>query len=210
MVRTASFLLAAPLLFAAGLLAPRPALALGTLEGFYGISRPPSASFRSSVSAADDPHLFKSSAQIAGGDLLLNFGGPLEIGAIIDTSWRHHAGSQTAIGGLAGLRLDLGGLRLDALGEAGGHRYGNFTDDPEIITASKSSEWLAYVGLRPGIAFHVGPPGAPGQLVGVWGYARWDLTSKRVPVTVSSASSEGSIKLGGSTIGATARVGFDF
>jgi hypothetical protein len=202
--------LAATFILAVALLLPRAAPALGTLEGFYGLSRPPSASFRSSVSGADDPHLFKSSAQLAGGDLLLDFGGPLEIGAIIDTSWRHHAGSQTAIGGLVGLRLDLGALRLDALGEAGGHRYGNFTDDPEIITASKSSEWLAYVGLRPGVAFRLGPPGQPGLLLGVWGFARWDLTSKRLPVTVSSAGSAGSIKLGGSTIGATARVGFEF
>jgi hypothetical protein len=209
MLRLQSFVLAAALL-----LAPRLASAFGTVEGFYGITRPPDNNFHSAVSSADRQHaLLKSSLQIAGGDVLLNFGGPLQIGAIIDTTWKNDSASQTAIGGLLGFRLGAGQLRFDLMGEGGGHHYGNFTKNPDIITASNTSQWLAYVGLRPGVAYHFGSPGAPGFLLGVWGFARWDLTNKHVPVSVAGtggASADGDVKLGGVSLGATLRAGFDF
>ena len=201
-----------PLLLAAAILAPRTASAFASIEGFYGISRPPSGSFHSAVSgAANDPHLLRDSLQIAGGDLILHLG-TFEVGAIADTSWRSNSASQTAIGGLIGVGGDLGSaVRLELLGEIGGHRYGNFVENPRIVTASSSSQWLAYVGLRPGIAFHI-TQGTPSVILGVWGFARWDLDNKSVPMTVSSADNTalGSIKLGGTTIGAVARIGLDF
>lgn len=199
------------ILAALALAVPQAAQALGTVEGFYGIARPPGTSFRSEVSgAAADPHLFQSSMQHAGGDVLLDFGGPLELGAIGDVTWHHGSASQSALGALLGLKLDLGSIRLDALGEAGGHRYGNLAADPDVVTASRTDQWLAYVGLRPGIAFTWGKPG---PLIGLWAFARWDLTSKRVPLTVAGtggATAGGSVKLGGPTIGAALRVGFGF
>jgi hypothetical protein len=211
------------LLAAVAALAPGLALGLGTLEGFYGLSRPPGTSFRAAVSgAADDPHVFEDSLQIVGANLLLDFGGPLEVGAIVDRSWAAHSATQTALGALLGYKLSLGALRVDLLGEAGGHRYGDLTRDPAVVTASSTDQWLAYVGLRPGIAFHVGRPGiafhvgrpgAPCLLLGVWTYARWDLTSKRVPVTVAGAggaTADGSVRLGGPTIGASLRAGLEF
>lgn len=202
----------APLAAALALLViPRAAHAIVSLEAFYGLTRPPSASFNASVSgAANDPHLIKNSLQIAGGDLILHLG-LLELGAIVDTSFKSGSASQTAVGALLGAGFDLAGLRIEALGEAGGQRYGNFLENPSVVTASSSSEWLAYVGLRPGISYRFGDGGI-GLLVGVWGFARWDLTSSNVPVTVSSASgtAPGSVKLGGTTVGATLRVGLDF
>lgn len=202
------------LVASAAALAPRLAYGLGVLEGFYGISRPPDTSFRSAVSgAADDPHLFKDSLQLVGGDLLIDFGGPLEVGAIIDGTWARHSATQTAIGALLGLKLSLGSMRIDLLGEAGGHRYGNLTGSSSVLTTGSDSEWLAYVGLRPGIAFRLGPPGRPGLLLGVWAFARWDLNDERVPVTVSGAgdaAADGSVRLGGPSIGATLRAGVEF
>jgi len=199
---------------AAGLWAPRPALAMGVLEGFYGISRPPGTSFHSAVEGAEDnPHLFKDSLQDAGGDLLLDFNGPLEIGAIADQTWASHSASQTALGGLLGLRLKLGLVRVDLLGEAGGHRYGGFTQNDDIAGSESSERWFAYLGLRPGIAFHFGPPDSPGLLLGVWTFARWDLTSHRMPVTVRGAGDtleDGTVRLGGTSIGATLRAGVEF
>jgi hypothetical protein len=202
----------APLLLAAALLAPRVASAAVTIEGFYGITRPPSADFSTAVTGArHDPDLIRDSLQIAGGDLILHLG-TFELGAIADTSWKSGSASQTAIGGLVGIGGDLGGaLRLELLGEAGGQRYGNFFENPRIVTASSSSEWFAYLGLRPGIAFRFSP-GRPGVILGIWGFARWDLTTSNVPVTVGSVdnTTPGSVKLGGTTIGAVARLGFDF
>ena len=201
-------------LLAAGLLAPRLALGMGVLEGFYGLSRPPGTSFHSEVAgAAHDPHLFKDSLQNAGGDLLLDFGGPLEIGAIADQTWASGSASQTALGGLLGVRWKLGLLRLDLLGEGGGHRYGDFTSASEVASSGSSSRWLAYLGLRPGLALHIGDPGSPGLLLGLWTFARWDLTSQRMPVQVKGAGGavqNGDVRLGGPSVGATLRVGFEF
>ncbi|HET6438934.1 MAG TPA: hypothetical protein VFG59_12780 [Anaeromyxobacter sp.] len=202
MFRIRSFVLAA------ALLAPKLAFGLGTLEGFYGIARSPGTSFHSDVSGAvNDPHLFKDSLQNAGGDLMFNLSW-FQFGAIVDTTWASHSASQMAVGGLAGLKIPLGIVRLDLMGEAGGHRYGHLGS----AVNSNKDEWLAYVGLRPGIAFKFAAPDQPGLIIGVWTFARWDLNSNRVPVTGGNAGnvSAGSLKLGGSTIGATLRLGFDF
>jgi hypothetical protein len=203
---------AAPLLLAAAILAPATASAAVTIEAFYGIARPPSADFSAAVSGAgDDPDLIDNSLNIAGGDLILHLG-ILEIGAIADVSWKSGSASQTAIGALLGVGGDLGGtLRVELLGEIGGHRYGNFLENSEVVTSSSSSEWLAYVGLRPGIAYRL-PVGDMGVLVGIWGFARWDLTTSDLPVTVGTAddASPGSLELGGTSIGAVARIGLDF
>lgn len=202
----------ATLLCAAALLAPATTPAAVSIEAFYGLARPSSADFSAAVSgAANDPDLVASSLNIAGGNLILHLG-LLEVGAIADVSWKSGSASQTALGALVGVGGDVGrSLRLELLGEVGGHRYGNFTENPDIVTSSSSSEWFAYVGVRPGIAFRF-PMGDAAFLVGVWGFARWDLTTSDVPVTVGSAdsASPGSVELGGTTIGAVARIGFDF
>jgi hypothetical protein len=190
------------------LAAPRAASALVTVEGFYGLARPSSVDFHSAVNGAvNNSHLFQDSLNIAGGDVILHLG-LLELGAIADVTFRSDSASQTAIGGLVGVGFDLGGLRLEALGEVGGHKIGNITSNPSIVTSSSGSEWLAYVGLRPGVAFRLGS----GLILGLWGYARWDVTDSSVPVTVSSATgtTPGELKLGGTTVGVTGRVGFDF
>jgi hypothetical protein len=189
-------------------LLPRASGAAVSLELQYGIVRPPSADFKSAVSGAqDDPHVFKNSLQLAGGTLLVHLG-TLEVGATADTSFRSSSASQTAMGALFGYGADIGALRLEALGEVGGHRYGNFLKDPDIVTASSTSEWLAYVGLRPGIALRL----SPHVFVGMWAFARWDVQNKDVPVTVGGASGTtvGSLKLGGTSVGASARLGFEF
>jgi hypothetical protein len=204
-----------PVLVAAVLLAPHVTDAAVSVEGFYGITRPRATDFSAAASSAShDPHLIRDSLNIAGGDLILHLG-VLELGAIMDTSWKSGSASQTAIGGLIGVGTDLEKvLRLELLGEVGGQRYGNFFENSDVVTSSSKSEWLAYVGVRPGIAwrFDLGRDGGPGLLVGVWGFIRWDLTSKTVPVTAASASATpvGSIDLGGTTIGAVARLGLDF
>ena len=124
---------------------------------------------------------------------------------------RAHGGGKNGIGlVLLDVRLP-GDDGFKLLGEIGGHRYGNFVENPRIVTASSTSEWLAYVGLRPGIAFRI-TQGSPSVLIGIWGFARWDLQNKDVPVTVAGVdnTAPGRIELGGTTIGAVARLGLDF
>jgi hypothetical protein len=201
----------APILAIAAFAVPRAASAFVSVEGFYGLTRPPSASFSAATSsAANNPDLIASSLNLAGGDVILHLDW-LELGAIADTSFKSGSASQTALGGLVGLGWDLGRtLRLEALGELGAQRYGDFLNNRSVVTASTQSQWFMYAGLRPGIAYRFGSE--PGFLVGLWGFVRWDLTTSNVPVTVSGASgvTPASLKLGGATIGAVARVGVDF
>jgi hypothetical protein len=172
------------------------------IEGLYGFARPPEANFRAAVgAAADDDDFSESSLQIAGGTLLLNFGA-FEIGAIADRTFGDGV-TQTSIGGLIGFRLG-DQLRLDLLGEVGGQRFGD-------IEGSSAEEWLMYVGLRPGIAYRIeiGAPGGAGFLIGVWGFARWNVNDERVRVSVAGVDDVGDVDLGGTTIGAALRLGFE-
>jgi hypothetical protein len=172
------------------------------IEGLYGFARPPEADFRAALGAAvEDDDFSESSLQIAGGTLLLNFGA-FEIGAIVDRTFGDGV-TQTSVGGLVGFRIG-DQLRLDLLGEVGGQRYGD-------IRGSSAEEWLMYVGVRPGIAyrFEIGAPGGAGFLLGVWGFARWNVTDERVRVTVGTVDDVGDVDLGGTTIGATLRAGFE-
>ncbi len=204
-----------PILAAVVLAVPSAARAAISLEGFYGFARPKSDSFSQAISGtANDPHLIADSLNIAGGDLLFHLG-LFELGGIIDATWKSNSASQTAIGGLIGIGGDYAGwLRLEALGEVGADRYGNFANNPNIVTSGSSQEWLMYIGLRPGVAVHIplGDEGKVGALLGVWGFARWDLMTSNVPVTVGNAgsTSPGTIKVGGTTIGAELRLGFEF
>lgn len=205
---------ATTMLVALAVLSPGPGWGASpgfAIEGLYGLARPPEANFRAAVSgAANEDDLSESSLQIAGGTLLLNFGF-FELGAIVDTTFGDGV-TQTAIGGLGGFRFGER-LRLDLLGEVGGHRFGNVADDPSIVTASSTDQWLFYVGLRPGLAYkiEIGEPGGLGFLVGVWGFVRWDVTDENVPVTVGGAggATPGNVELGGTSIGATLRAGIE-
>jgi hypothetical protein len=189
------------------LTAPGAANAVVEIEGFYGLEQPPDTSFSSAAGGAANTtasDLFDTSLQLAGADVLFNLGG-FELGAIADVTFGNNNPSQTALGALGGFALGLGAIKIDLLGEVGGHRYGNFTSNPDIVTSSSSNEWLLYVGLRPGISFKLGN----GPLtLGLWAFARWDVTTQNVPVTVGSAGSAGTYKVGGTTIGATLRLGF--
>lgn len=192
-------------LVAAALLVPGLAHGVGlTVEGFYGLTRPPDNSIDN---ALDDGNIFDDSLQLAGGDVLIRFG-MLQLGAIADVNWGERTATQTALGALAGVALPLGPARLDLMGEIGGQRYGNLAENREVVTSSTREQWLAYVGLRPGIAFKVGTLG-PGLQIGVWTFARWDLQKEDVRVSLAGGG-EGDYELGGVTLGATLRVGVDF
>lgn len=198
------------LLAAVVLLAPATAGAASlSIEALYGASWPPAADFSSAVSGVNSEDLSEDTSQIVGGTILVNFA-LIELGGIVDTTISDKGPDQTAIGALGGIRLG-DKLRLDLLGEIGGHRYGNVFDDEDVF-GSTEEQWLMYVGLRPGLAyrFELGS-GGMGILVGVWGYARWDVTDKKVAVHAGEGvPSPGEVDLGGTTIGATLRAGIEF
>jgi hypothetical protein len=129
----------------------------------------------------------------------------LELGAIGEIGRPGKDGSTTLLGALGGLGFDLGAFRLEALGELGAHRYGDVLADPSVVTQSKSEVWLVSVGLRPGLYVKFGP--SDRLLLGVWAFARWDVTSEDVQVTLASGG-QSTYELGGSQFGASLRAGF--
>jgi hypothetical protein len=196
------------LLAAVALLAPATAHAADfSIEALYGIAFPPAADFESAVEDVDDDDLSEDSAQIVGGTLLLSFG-LLEVGAILDATIPDRGPDQTAIGALGGIRLGEK-FRVDLLGEIGGQRYGNVFEDSDVVTDSTEEQWLLYVGLRPGIAYRFGAEDGIGVVLGVWGFARWDLTDENVQVSAGDET-QGDVELGGTTLGATLRAGIEF
>jgi len=151
-----------------------------------------------------DSQLLKDASRSIGASGIARIG-MLDVGGIFEVGRPGKTDSTTVLGALAGINLDVGPVRLEALGEAGGHRYGNAVANSTIISTSSRSDWLGYVGLRPGVAVNLGQGGK--WLLGVWGFARWDVTSKDVQVTLASGSGQGSYKLGGSQFGAALRFG---
>jgi hypothetical protein len=196
------------LLAAVALLAPATAHAADfSIEALYGVAFPPAADFESAVEDVDDDDLSEDSSQIIGGTLLLSFG-LLEVGAIVDATIPDKGPDQTAIGALGGIRLGEK-LRVDLLGEIGGQRYGNVFEDSDVVTDSTEEQWLMYVGLRPGIAYRFGAEDGIGIVLGVWGFARWDVTDENVQVSAGDET-QGDVELGGTTLGATLRAGIEF
>jgi hypothetical protein len=132
-----------------------------------------------------------------------------ELGALLELGQNGSSTATTTVGGLVGPAFDLGGLRLEILGELGGRRYGNFLDDPQVVIGGAKEAWLVYVGARPGLSVHFGT--GLKFVVGVWAFGRWDLSKKSVPVTYTPAGSStpvsASYELGGSTYGASLRLG---
>lgn len=163
--------------------------------------------FQSGLSSADftDAEKLRDDSLSLGATIIARFG-PFSAGALAELGRPGRDNTATAIGALGGINLSLGRLQLDALAELGGHRYGDALHNPDVIVDSDRSDWLAYVGLRPGVALRLGERGA--IIVGVWGFARWDLLSKEVSVTLANGSGDGTYDLGGTQYGLQLRLGF--
>jgi len=192
-------------------LAAAPALAEDPGWGFdlslhAGVDKYDSVGLRNGL----ETQPFSSSQQLK--DASQSFGatgilrlGMLDVGAIGELGRPGKTNDTTVLGVLGGINLDVGPLRFEALGEMGGHRYGNAVHNSTLISESNRSDWLVYVGLRPGLSLRLGQDGR--WLVGAWAFARWDITSATVPVTLQNGSSAGNYKLGGSQFGGSVRLG---
>lgn len=132
-----------------------------------------------------------------------------ELGALLELGQNGSKTATTTVGALLGPAFDLAGFRLELLGEVGGRRYGSFLDDPRLVINGSKDPWLVYLGARPGLSYAFGT--GLKLVVGVWAFGRWDLTKKDVPVTYTPAGGGApqslSYKLGGSSYGASLRVG---
>jgi hypothetical protein len=195
-------------------LAGAPALAWDPAFGLDlslhgGWDRYDTVTLKSGLSAANftDSQQMRDNSLSAGATAIVRLG-LLEVGAIGELGRPGRDNPTAAVGALAGVGLSFGRLRLEGLGELGGHRYADALANPSVIQDTNRADWLAYVGLRPGISLRLGEGG--NALLGLWGYARWDLNRKGIPVTLADLSGSGQYDLGGSQIGVALRLGVTF
>lgn len=192
-------------------LAASPALAADggwglDITAHGGFDKYDAVGLRNGLDATDfsSSQQLKDASQSFGATAILRLG-MLDVGVIGELGRPGKANTTTVLGAMGGVNLDVGALRLEALAELGGHRYGNAVHNSTIISESTGSDWLAYVGLRPGLSMRLGESGR--WLLGVWAFARWDITSKTVPVNLAGGG-QGDYKLGGSQFGGQLRFGF--
>ncbi len=196
---------ALPLAALALLLAPPASRALDlTAEVYAGFSHQ-DATGAVGFNAGDARNLLNGGYNATGVDLVLNLGG-FELGALYEGGLSFDAVKSGNLAGLFGFGFDLPLLRLEALGEIGGHRFSDIgTANPSV--QGDTSAWLPYVGVRPGASVRF-PLGPVRLIAGAWVFARWDVA--RTDVTVSSGGQPTTYHLGGSNYGITGRLGVEF
>ena len=182
-----------------------PALAGGfDLSLHYGIDDYDAVGLKSGLGGVGEEGRIRDGSTHLGATAIFR-GGLAEFGAIGEIGRVGQDGGTTLLGLLGGLGFDMGAVRLEALGELGAHRYGDLLQDSAVLTRSRSEAWLVSLGVRPGLSLR---PGAEGRIIlGIWAFARWDLTNEDVRVDLGSAGIS-TYELGGAQFGASARLGF--
>jgi hypothetical protein len=179
-----------------------PALAGGLdLTAHFGLDKYDAVGLKSGLGGVSSEGRLRDASTHLGATVIY-WSGLGELGAIGEIGRPGKNGSTTLLGALAGFGLSMGPLRLEALGELAAHRYGDLLKDRAVVTRSKSEAWLTSVGLRPGLTLQLGP-----ILLGAWAFARWDVTSQEVQVSLAG-NGNSTYKLGGSQFGASLRAGF--
>ncbi len=175
-----------------------------TLEAWGGWKRFDALGLKDGVTtAANDSDLLKGSNNAIGADAIVKLS-ILELGALYEGGVNYKTTNTRIVGGLLGVGADISLVRLELLGEVGGQQYRN-------IAGSGYDKWFPYVGFRPGVSLRL-PIADPIKLVlGVWGFARWDVSSTTVDVLPGTAvgGTMSRYDVGGSTFGVVGRVGIE-
>jgi len=113
---------------------------------------------------------------------------------------------------VVGFALPLGeSLRIDLLGELGGHKISNITTSNGGVDYSQAKAvWLPYVGARPMLTLRL--PVGPVKVIGsIAAFARWDLMKRDTTLAPTAGGSTTlPYQLGGTTFGLTAGAGIEF
>ncbi len=170
----------------------------------YGADQYDAVGLKSGLGGVSGSALLRGTSTHLGATIIY-WSGMGELGVIGEVGRPRQDGSTTLLGLLGGLGFELGPLRLEALGELGAHRYGDVLQDPGVVSRSQKEAWLVSVGVRPGLTLRLGPNGT--LLLGLWAFARWDVTSQDVQVDLGGLDPS-TYRLGGSQYGAAIRAGF--
>jgi hypothetical protein len=180
-----------------------------SLQLLWGVSRYDVSGLEAGL-ASQGADMLKDSASLVGGLGLLRLGA-LDLGVLYEGATFSGTADSVVLTPEVGLALPIGDvLRVDLLGELGGHKISNLsTTSGGIDYAQATAVWLPYVGVRPMITLRV--PVGPIHLVGSFAaWARWDLMKKDTTLEAAGASSTIPYTLGGATFGLTAGAGLEF
>lgn len=157
----------------------------------------------------DRQDLLDGNFDVKGASLVLRLGwldlGALYEGTLIDD--RADSAVLTPVAGIAWNLTDL--IRLDLLGELGGHRISNIGVQNGVDVSDARTVWVPFVGVRPTVSLRF-PVGPTRLILQVAPFARWDLDKQTITITgPSGAESRTTYEIGGSTVGVVGGVGLE-
>jgi hypothetical protein len=181
-----------------------------TLQLLWGVSRYDVGGLQAGL-ASQGAEMLQDSASMVGGLALLRLGA-LDLGVLYEGGTISGTADSAVLTPEVGLALPLGErLRLDLLGELGGHKISNIsTSDGGVDFTQATAVWLPYLGVRPMLTLRL--PLARLQVVAsIAAFARWDLVKQDVALSSSSGTSTTlPYQLGGTTFGLSAGAGLEF
>ena len=186
-------------------LAALPALASGLdLSLHYGIDKYDAVGLRSGLRNTDfsSSQKLDDASQSVGATIIARLG-MLDLGVIGELGRPGKDNTTSVVGALADSTSTSARCGSRRSERWAGTATATPSTNSAVIKDTSRSDWLAYAGVRPGISVRLGGP----LFIGVWAFARWDLTSKDVPVTLAGGSGTSTYKLGGSQFGAALRLG---
>lgn len=181
-----------------------------SLQLLGGVSRYDVGGLKAGI-ANQGAAMLKDSASMLGGMALLRLGG-LDLGVVYEGGRITSAADSAVLTPTAGFAIPLGELlRLDLLGEVGGHRISNITTSNGGVDYSQArATWLPYLGARPMLTLRL-PVGGLKVIGSISGFARWDLVKKDTTLAQTSGGvATLPYRLGGTTFGLTAGAGLEF
>jgi len=181
-----------------------------TLQVLWGVSRYDVGGLQAGL-ASQGAEMLTDSASMVGGLGLLRLGA-LDLGVLYEGGTISGTADSAVLTPEVGFALPLGeALRIDLLGELGGHKISNVTTSAGGVDFSQATAvWLPYLGVRPMLTLRL--PLAGLKVVGsIAAFARWDLVKKDVALDPASGTSTSlPYQLGGTTFGLSAGAGLEF
>jgi len=180
-----------------------------TVGAWGGVSRYDVLGLRhglGTVETSDGRDLLDGNFDTVGASALLRLGW-LDVGFLYEGALVDHGADSEVVTPLVGFSWNpLGRLRLDLLGELGGHKITNVGAGNPLTTDTRTV-WLPYVGVRPSLSVRF-PVGPAHLVLSATPFARWDLVRRDVGVPVAGGT-ESFYEAGGSTFGLVGGVGIE-
>lgn len=145
-----------------------------------------------------------------GGSAVLRLGW-FDVGLLYERTPSSGGAGSAVFTPVAGFAWNLSSMiRLDVLGELGGHQISDIGASGSWDVTSAGTVWLPYVGVRPTLSLRL-PVGPLRAILSVAPFARWDLVKKEVTVQVTSGTTTtmNTYEAGGTTFGMVVGAGIE-